>query len=160
MVANMFFTLTLLAALGCGLMAGIFFVFSNSIMHALAQLQSQQGISVMQAINKTILNPLFFVVLLGTAAICILLAVSLPWRWYQPEAAYLLSGSLLYLIGAMLVTIVFNVPMNKSLETIKPGSIEAADMWTSYLTSWTAWNHVRSVAALLAATFFILALPG
>ena len=158
MIDNLFFTLTLLSALGCGLMAGVFFIFSNTVMSALARLQPPQGIAAMQSINRTILNPLFFVAFLGTAATSILLAISLLWRWQQPGAVYLLAGSLLYLVGAILVTIVFNVPMNEALETVEPESVEAANLWTRYLTNWTAWNHVRTVASFLGAVSFILAL--
>lgn len=158
MIDNLFFTLTLLSALGCGLMAGVFFIFSNTVMSALARLQPPQGIAAMQSINRTILNPLFFVAFLGTEATSILLAISLLWRWQQPGAVYLLAGSLLYLVGAILVTIVFNVPMNEALETVEPESVEAANLWTRYLTNWTAWNHVRTVASFLGAVSFILAL--
>ena len=158
MIENLFFTLTLLSALGCGLMAGVFFIFSNTVMSALARLQPPQGIAAMQSINRTILNPLFFVAFIGTAATSILLAISLLWRWQQPGAVYLLAGSLLYLVGAILVTIVFNVPMNEDLETVEPESVEAANLWTRYLTNWTAWNHVRTVASFLGAVSFILAL--
>jgi uncharacterized membrane protein len=158
MIDNILFTLTLLSALGCGLMAGVFFAFSNSVMKALARLQPPQGIAAMQSINVTILNPLFFVVFLGTAATSILLAVSLLWRWQQPGAVYLLAGSLLYLVGAIVVTVVLNVPMNEGLATVEPASAEAAKLWARYLTSWTNWNHVRTVAALLATVSFILAL--
>lgn len=35
---------------------------------------------------------------------------------------------------------------------------EAATLWTSYLTTWTAWNHVRMAAALAAAALFTIAL--
>jgi len=158
MIENLFFTLTLLSALGCGLMAGVFFIFSNTVMSALARLQPPQGIAAMQSINRTILNPLFFVAFLGTAATSILLAISLLWRWQQPGAVYLLAGCLLYLVGAILVTIVCNVPMNEALETVEPESVEAANLWTRYLTNWTAWNHVRTVASFLGAVSFILAL--
>jgi len=158
MIDNLFFTLTLLSALGCGLMAGVFFIFSNTVMSALARLQPPQGIAAMQSINRTILNPLFFVAFLGTAATSILLAISLLWRWQQPGAVYILAGSLLYLVGAILVTIVCNVPMNEDLETVEPESVEAANLWTRYLTNWTAWNHVRTVASFLGAVSFILAL--
>ena len=139
-------------------MAGVFFIFSNTVMSALARLQPPQGIAAMQSINRTILNPLFFVAFLGTAATSILLAISLLWRWQQPGAVYILAGSLLYLVGAILVTIVFNVPMNEDLETLEPESVEAANLWTRYLTNWTAWNHVRTVASFLGAVSFILAL--
>lgn len=158
MVNDLFFALTLFAALGCGLMSGLFFIFSNTVMSALAQLPPSQGIAAMQAINRIILNPLFFVAFLGTAATCITVVISLVWRWQQPGTLYLLIGSLLYLGGVMVVTIIFNVPMNESLDAMKPESIEAGNLWAKYLVDWTAWNHVRTVTALLGTASFILAL--
>ena len=155
---NLLFVLTLCAALGCGLMAGVFFAFSTFIMRALARLQPAQGIEAMQSINRTVINPWFLGAFLGTAAVCILLAGSVLWRWQQPGAVYLLAGSLLYLIGTVLVTMVFNVPMNNALENVDPASNDVASQWDSYLTRWTAWNHVRTAAALLGAASLMLAL--
>jgi len=40
--------LKLLVALGCGLVAGVFFAFSTFVMPALARLQPPQGIAAMQ----------------------------------------------------------------------------------------------------------------
>ena len=158
MVNGIFFALTLFAALGCGLMSGLFFIFSNTVMSALAQLPPSQGIAAMQAINRIILNPLFFVAFLGTAATCMTEVISLAWRWQQPGTLYLLIGSLLYLGGVMVVTIIFNVPMNESLDAMEPESVEASNLWVKYLVDWTAWNHVRTVTALLGTASFILAL--
>ena len=158
MIDYLFFTSTVLSALGCGLMAGLLFIFSNSVMNALAQLQPPLGIAAMQAINRTIQNRLFFVAFFGSAATSLLLLVSLLWRWQQPDAVYLLVGSLLYLVGVLFVTIGFNLPMNELLDAVNPKSVEASEMWGNYVTNWTAWNHVRTIAALLAATSFILAL--
>ena len=76
----------------------------------------------------------------------------------QPDAVYLLVGSLLYLVGVLFVTIGFNLPMNELLDAVNPKSVEASEMWGNYVTNWTAWNHVRTIAALLVATSFILAL--
>ncbi|HEU5260866.1 MAG TPA: anthrone oxygenase family protein [Gemmatimonadales bacterium] len=71
--------------------------------------------------------------------------------WHDAGAAYLLAGSLLYLVGTVMVTIVFNVPRNNALAAVGPDSVDGARVWAGYLTSWTAWNHVRTVAALAAA---------
>ncbi|MEH2408541.1 anthrone oxygenase family protein [Nostoc sp.] len=68
-----YFVLKLFSALGCGLIAGVFFAFSTFVMNALARLQPAQGITAMQSINITVINPLFMAVFLGTAAACILL---------------------------------------------------------------------------------------
>lgn len=152
------FALKLFAVLGCGLIAGVFFAFSSFVMSALARLQPPSGIAAMQSINITVINPSFMTVFMGTAAACMFLAISSLLKWHQPGAAYLLLGSLLYLIGTFLVTIVGNVPLNDALATIKPDSPEGVSLWTRYLTNWTIWNHIRTVAALAAAALFILAL--
>jgi hypothetical protein len=51
---QLLFPLTLAAALGCGLMAGLFFAFSVAVMKALARLPSAEGIDAMQSINVAI----------------------------------------------------------------------------------------------------------
>lgn len=152
------FALNLFAALGCGLMAGVFFAFSVFVMSALARLQPPQGIAAMQAINITVINPLFMAVFLGTPIACIFLIISSLSKWHQPAAVYLILGSLLYLIGTFGVTIMFNVPMNEALAIVKPDSADGADLWASYLTNWTIWNHVRTTAAIAAAASLTIAL--
>ncbi|WP_245915872.1 anthrone oxygenase family protein [Merismopedia glauca] len=127
-------------------------------MSALTRLQPAQGIAAMQSINITVINPLFMTVFLGTAAACIFLAIFSVLRWHQPDSVYLLVGSLLYLIGALGVTIAFNVPMNEALAKVDSGSPDGANLWASYLTNWTVWNHIRTVGALGAAALFTSAL--
>lgn len=138
-------------ALGCGLMAGVFFAFSAFVMKALARLPPAQGIAAMQSINVVAITPLFMTALFGTAAACLLLAVSTLFVWQRRGAGYLLVGSLFYLLGTILVTIVFNVPRNDGLAAVNPASADSVRLWTDYVTIWTAWNHVRTVAALAAA---------
>ena len=67
-------------------------------------------------------------------------------------------GGALYLVGTFGVTVAFNVPQNDALAVVKPATLEAAQVWATYLTTWTLWNHVRTLAALGASVSFILAL--
>lgn len=150
--------LTFSAALGCGLIAGVFFAFSAFVMRAFARLPPGEGMAAMQSVNVAVLNPLFLTVFLGTAAVSLLAVISSFLRWHEPGAVYLLVGGLLYLVGTFLVTIVFNVPRNEALAPVAPADPESAKLWASYLASWTAWNHVRTVAALAAAASFTIAL--
>lgn len=150
---NLRFPLMLVAALGCGLVAGVFFAFSTFVMPALARLQPPQGVAAMQSMNITAINPLFMIALFGTAFACLFLAVSVLFKWHQPSAFYLLAGSLLYLIGAIAVTISF-MPLNDALASVKPDSPKGATLWAGYLTDWTCWNHGRTIAALAAAVLF------
>jgi uncharacterized membrane protein len=157
-VALWFFSLKLFAALGCGLVAGVFFAFSTFVMPALARLQPAQGIVAMQSINITAINPPFMIALFGTALACIFLAIFSLLKWHQPGTIYLLVGSLFYLVGTVGVTIVCNVPLNDALAIAQPNSSEGAKLWANYLTNWTVWNHVRTVAAIAATTLLTLAL--
>lgn len=102
----------------------------------------------------TLLRTAFF----GTAAACVLVIIGSLLRWYDPGALYLLIGGALYLVGTILVTIVFNLPRNNALAAVDPASTEGASLWTDYLSKWTAWNHVRAAAALAAAASFTIAL--
>jgi len=158
MTEGLLVVLTFSTALGCGLIAGVFFAFSAFVMKALARLPAAQGTAAMQSINVVAITPLFMVVLFGTAAACLLLAVSSLFMWQRPGAVYLLVGSLLYLVGTILVTIVFNVPRNDALAAVDPASANGARLWADYVTSWTAWNHVRTVAALAASASLTIGL--
>jgi uncharacterized membrane protein len=152
--------LTFASGLGCGLTAGVFFAFSAFVMKALARLSPVHGIDAMQSIHIVVINPAFFAVFFGTAAGCILLAVSSLFRWQRPGALYLLLGSLLYLVGTILVTMLFNVPRNNALAAVDPTSNDGARLWTDYVVSWTVWNHVRTIAAFAAAALLTIALCG
>jgi uncharacterized membrane protein len=149
---------TLLAVVGTGLMGGVFFAFSSFVMRALASLPPPQGIVAMQSINITVVNPLFMTALFGSTAVCALLAIYSLASWTQRAASPLLIGSLLYLIGAVLTTVLFNVPFNNELAKVDPASVDGARLWARYLATWTAWNHVRAAAAILASASYAFAI--
>jgi uncharacterized membrane protein len=152
------FAFKLFTALGCSLVAGVFFAFSTFVMSALARLHPKEGIVAMQSINITAINPWFMIALFGTALACLLQAIASLLQWHEPGAVYLLVGSLLYLVGTILVTIACNVPLNDALAIAKPDSTEGANLWTRYLSNWTLWNHVRTIAAFGAAALLTIAL--
>ena len=95
--------------------------------------------------------------LFGAALACIALAVLSLVEWDEPESIYRLTGSALYLAGTILVTIAFNLARNDILAAAAPDGHDSADLWRRYVREWTAWNHVRTAAALAAATLFTVA---
>jgi uncharacterized membrane protein len=158
MIDGVLFVLALVAALGCGVIAGAFFAFSAFVMRALARLPPAQGIAAMQSINVVVLNRWFLGTFFGTAAACVLLIVSALVSWREPDAIYRLVGSGLYLVGTIGVTMAFNVLRNDVLAAVDPDSAEGATRWAEYVPGWTAWNTVRSAAALAAAAALTIAL--
>jgi len=163
-IDDLLFIMTLLSALGCGLMAGFFFAFLAVVMNALARLPRALGMAAMQSINITVargykvIDPWFGAAFFGTAVGCVLMAGSSLVRWHEPGAVYLLVGCVLYLIGTVLVTIVFNVPLNEALAAVEPDSADGASQWTRYVARRKAWNHVRTAAALAAAASLTIGL--
>ena len=152
------FTIRFCSAIGCGLMAGLFFAFSAAVMRGLSGIPPAHGMAAMQSINRVILNPIFFSAFFGTAVLCLIVLFSSLSRWGEPDAAIGAAGAALYLVGNIVVTMVFNVPMNNALESTATDHPEAVARWASYLTRWTAWNHVRTVTALAAAIVLTLSL--
>jgi uncharacterized membrane protein len=126
-------------------------------MAALARLPPAQGIAAMQSINVVVINPVFGMACFGTAAACALVVLLSLLGWQRPGAAYRVVGGVLYLVGTLLVTIVFNVPRNDVLAAVDPASADGARVWADYVSSWTAWNHVRTAAAVAAAASLTMA---
>ncbi|MDO9414679.1 MAG: DUF1772 domain-containing protein [Pararhizobium sp.] len=148
--------LSFVAALGAGLNAGLFFIFSVCIMGALGRLPPAQGMAAMQSINRVIQNPVFFLVFGGTSLLALVLAIG-GFLAGGPARLYLISGGLLFFFGMFVVTVVFNVPMNEALDAAVPGSDIAAGLWADYLVTWVNWNHVRTVSSVAALGLFIMA---
>jgi uncharacterized membrane protein len=152
------FGLTLAAALGSAVVAGVLFAFSTSIMDALDRVPPGQAINAMNQINETIVRPGFMIPFVGTAVLSLVLAVHAVLTWGDRRATVLLIGSLLYVVATFVLTIVHHVPLNDRLADVDPSSAAAAAEWRHYFDHWVPWNHVRTVAALGSTAAFIVAL--
>lgn len=157
MITKLLPTLTFFAAIGAGVVGGVFFAFSNFVMPALARLPAAEGIAAMNSINITVITPTFMTALFGTGLVCLVLITGAIMGWSQPGSFWLLAGALIYLVGNPIVTMVFNVPLNDALAAVDPASSNGATVWTTYLKDWVMWNHVRVVTAIVALGCFIFA---
>ncbi len=155
MNSQLIFALKFLSAFGCGLTAGVFFAFSTFVMPALARIEPSAGISAMQSINVMAVNPFFMTALFGTALTCLALIIVTLFGSYQTNV-YWLVGSLVYLVGTIIVTIAFNVPLNDTLAVVNSETESGRELWTKYLVDWTKWNHVRTISSLIASILFTL----
>jgi uncharacterized membrane protein len=144
--------LLVLAAIGTGLNGGLFFIFSNTIMRSFDRLPAAGAVAAMNSINAVILNPVFFLVFFGTALLCLALLVG------QLDSPWVAAGALFYLVGAIGVTMVCNVPLNDKLAKVLPAATDMETQWRTYRGPWTHWNHVRTVACLLASAALAMSL--
>jgi uncharacterized membrane protein len=157
-MSGILYAATLVTALGCGLVGGVFFAFSTFVMAALRRLKPEEGIAAMLSINIRVVTPVFMTALFGTAAACLGLIAWAVTSWGEGPSALVIAGGALYLLGTIGVTVACNVPLNNRLATLHPQGAEAAGYWAKYVTTWTAWNHVRTIAALAAAALLMVAL--
>jgi uncharacterized membrane protein len=148
--------LTVSAAVGAGIVAGVLFAFSTFVMHALDEQPASSSIATMQAINRGAPNPMFMVALLGTVVLAVVLGV-VGAVGNQPGGGWLVGGAALYLLG-FAVTAIYHIPHNDGLVPADPSSLDADAVWSSFSGAWTVWNHLRTALSIGAVIAFCLAL--
>lgn len=147
--------LTAAAALACALVGGIFFAFSSFVMPALGRIPPEEAIRAMQRINIDVFHWSFMGAFFGTPLLCIVAAVQGFRSGNERAALYAIAGCAVYLLGTLLVTAAGNVPLNDALARVDANTVDAAREWSRYTVPWTRWNHVRTVAAMVAAGAFV-----
>jgi uncharacterized membrane protein len=157
MTNQLLIVMLIAASVGAGLMGGLFFIFSNTIMSAFDRLPDGGGVPAMQRINEVILNPLFFFAFFGTGVLSVVLLVLYAVHLDEPGAVLACLGALIYVAGSIGVTMVCNVPLNNKLMAVPTTAKDLTAHWQAFREPWTRWNHVRTIACLLAAALFAIA---
>jgi len=129
--------------LSIGIMAGIYVIFSNTIMPSLKELEN--GAFVMAKINDVILNPVFKLFFFFSAMCSAYLGLLAS----HIDLVFRLACAM-FLLGTFVVTLLKNVPLNNALKRAISTHSQIDEVWAEYLVSWVKWNHVRSVSAVLA----------
>jgi uncharacterized membrane protein len=112
----------------------------------------------MQSINVVVINRSFLGAFFGTALLSLLVAGLAISGSDTRAALFLVGGAALYLVGTFLVTIVGNVPLNNRLAAVQASDAASRATWQHYLSRWTMWNHVRTIAGALSALLYTVAL--
>ncbi|WP_298974972.1 anthrone oxygenase family protein [uncultured Roseobacter sp.] len=119
------------AILGAGALFGFYFTMSVAIMPGLDLTEPYAAITANQDIGRATQQSLWFVALLGTP-IALLACIALYWK-DRPVRNWLVLGMAGW-SAMMVVTVLFNVPLNQILDglTITPDQADLADLWASY----------------------------
>jgi len=144
------------AVVACGLIAGVFLAFSDFVMKSLFAASPASGIQAMQLINRKVYGSVFMALLIAMLVISVALVPYAVAYMTSPAVAWIICGCVLYVIGVFIVTVAFNVPMNKRLDAMNHESAEAVSYWAVYASAWTLWNHVRTIASAGAAACFLI----
>lgn len=135
-----------------GAIAGFFYAYSVSVMRGLDATDPQHAIAAMQGINATIRNALFAPAFFGTPVMAAMTGALFIFGHHRKPGFVLVLAAAVYLFGALVPTLLVNVPMNDALAVviIPADRQEAETLWTAYSTRWTAWNHLRLAFSMLS----------
>jgi uncharacterized membrane protein len=148
---------TVVAIVGAGLMAGIYYTFSTFTMAGLRRLPPEQGAAAMQAVNIEAVRPALMSVFFGTALAGIVLYALAIVEFDGLRSVLSIAGATLY-ISSIVITAVFNVPLNDRLAAVDPTSSRGLSTWSEYQRRWTRGNHVRMAVSVAAAVVLVASL--
>lgn len=141
-----------------GLIAGLFFAYSVSVVLALDTLVASTYTTVMQSINELILNPVFGLAFAGVVVVPAVGVVVLVFQgeWTAAYGQLFVVGFLVYVVGTLAVTMLIHIPMNEYIATWTADSPPGD--WMAIRARWTRWNHVRTTAAVASFVLYTVAL--
>ena len=138
----------LLSMVTAGLSAGLFFAFAYAVMPGLARAGDRTLVTAMQGVNVAILNPLFLVVYLGPLVFGAATAVALLGDGQGDVLGWTIASVAIYLIGVIVVTAAFNIPLNNALDAA--GDTDHAAARHAFESRWNRYNVLRTVASIAA----------
>ncbi len=148
------------ATMTMGLMAGVFGLYSHTIMPGLRRTDDRTFVGAFQAMDRAIINPWFMPAFLGALLVTGLGAVLCLGSRYRAVLPWLVAAFALYLI-AFVITIAVNVPLNDAMKAagLPAGAADLAAIRVRFAeTKWATWNLVRTVTSTAAFGSLVWAL--
>ena len=145
-----------LAILLTGLMAGIFFTWSNAVKPGIGKLSDIEYLTALQSMNRVILNNAFKIIFLG-AIIAVALVPVFYFNLYPKNIFWLFVFTLIiYWIGVFGVTVSGNIPLNEILDKTNLESITSEEIKTLRKSIEVKWNNFNLIRCISSGITFIL----
>lgn len=143
-----------------GLTAGLCFTWGNAVTPGIGRLDNLGFLHAFQQMNRAIINPIFIVVFMGPLITHI--ANIFLFKSATPTVFWLiLSASILYIVGLVLVTIFGNVPLNEMIDKVDLLSAspeELATLRDNFEVQWNRFHNIRTVTTSLSFALLILSI--
>ena len=139
-----------------GLMAGIFFTWSNAVKPGIGKLGDIEYLRALQSMNRVILNNAFKIIFLG-AIIAVALVPVFYFNLYPRNIFWLFVFTLvIYWIGVFGVTVSGNIPLNEILDKTNLESITLEEIKTLRKSIELKWNNYNLIRCISSGITFIL----
>ncbi len=136
-----------LALIPTGLMAGVYYAYSCSVMPGLGRADDQTFVTAMRDINDAIQNPVFFASFFGALVVPAVAAVLERRHGHREAARWVVAALALYTVTSLGVTMAVNVPLNDQLASSLHGAAAARSRFEG---TWNAFNAVRALGTTAA----------
>ncbi|WP_103072560.1 anthrone oxygenase family protein [Aquimarina sediminis] len=146
------------ATLLTGLLAGVFFTWANAVTTGIGRLNDTNYLRAFQEMNRTILNPLFYIIFAGPLVLSFIAAFFYRDR---PIVLWILIAVIaIYFIGVFLITISGNIPLNEMLDKTNLEDFDlnnAKNLRDKFEAKWNSLHLIRTIASLTSFLLLILA---
>lgn len=142
-----------------GLSAGLCFTWSNSITPGIGRLNDLGYLASFQQMNRTILNPTFFIVFFGPFLLSLINLYVLR-NASSSTIGVLVLATIIYFLGVLLVTIFGNVPLNEILDKTDLSSASSEDLKSLREKFEVKWNRLHLIRTISSITSFIVLIIG
>jgi len=154
------FVVLMLGILFTGLTAGLYFTWSNAITPGISRLDNVTFLKAIQQMNRTILNPLFFIVFFGPFFLSLFNFYVLR-NSSSSLILLLIFAALIYVIGVILITIFGNVPLNEILDKtdlVSASSENLKALRDIFETKWNRLHLIRTISSIASFLLLIMSL--
>ncbi|MEL6652312.1 MAG: DUF1772 domain-containing protein [Bacteroidota bacterium] len=139
-----------------GLSAGLFYAWAVSVIPGTLKVTDSTYLQTMQAINRAILNPAFYLSFFGSL---ILLGLATVYQFRMGTPFWLLLvATVLYLVGTFGVTAFGNVPLNDQLDILNLAELSSDKLQVFRQHYEIKWNRLHMIRTICSVVSFLLAL--
>ncbi len=149
----------ILAIISTGVMSGIFFTWTNAVKPGIGTLNNISYLRAFKAMNKAILNPLFYIVFILPV---LTITISAYINYGSPNFyifKLLFASTLIYFFGVFILTINGNVPINELLENTdlqKISETELSSLRENIENKWNNFNLIRTVSSFISFLLLVI----
>jgi uncharacterized membrane protein len=138
-----------------GLTAGLCFTWSNAVTPGIGKLDSLGYLQAFQAMNRSIINPVFIMVFFGPVLVQfanVYLFKNAP----KQILILLIAAAAVYFVGLFLVTVMGNVPLNEILDKTDLGSATSEELSSLRERFESRWNRLHMIRTVTSIISFIM----
>lgn len=127
------------AVIAAGLLAGLFYAYSVSVLPGLARAGDRSFVEAMRGINVAIINGWFMLSFLGAP---VLAGVAVFLNLDAGAALWWTVAGFACLVAVLVVTAVVHIPLNNALDA---GGDDFAQVRARFERRWVRWNVLRTL---------------